>query len=105
MGKIKLPEIEFYREDFLLHCESKNLSEKTLKLYIQSLKLFLVYLWRKHKIEDLEKVKPAHIRQYVMYVQERGKYTIVGNEKSRKFNNPDGRTELENSFTISKLEK
>lgn len=56
---MKLSEIEFYLEDFLLYCELKNLSEKTLKSYDQSIKLFLVCQRSEYEIEDPEKVRPA----------------------------------------------
>lgn len=41
---MRLSELEFHLEDFLLACQSKNLSPKTLSSYEQSLKLFLAYL-------------------------------------------------------------
>ncbi|PEL63777.1 tyrosine-type recombinase/integrase [Bacillus wiedmannii] len=90
---MKLTELEFHLEDFLVYCQSKNLSRKTLSSYEQSLKLFILYLKNEYEIEDPNKVKTGHIRQYMKYVQERGKYTVVGNERSRKKNCPENRTD------------
>ena len=81
--KTKLTELEFYLEDFLIYCKSKNLSIKTISSYEQSLKLFILYLKIEHEIEEPGKVKSGHIRQYIKYCQERGKYTVVASEKSR----------------------
>jgi integrase/recombinase XerD len=83
---MKLTELEFFLEDFLIYCQSKNLAPKTLSPYEQSLKLFIVFLKNEHGIDDPKYVKAGHIRQYVKYVQERGKYTVVGNDKSRRIN-------------------
>ena len=96
---MKLSELEFYLEDFLLHCESKNLSKRTISSYEQTIKLFLIYLKEEHKVEDPDRVKAAHIRQYVKYVQERGKYTVVGNEKSRGINYPENRTDFKKTVS------
>lgn len=96
---LKLTELEFFLEDFLIYCQSKNLSQKTLSSYEQSLKLFIQYLKNEHEIEDPNKVKAGHIRQYVKYVQERGKYTVVGNDKSRKINRPENRTDYKKTVS------
>ena len=72
--------IRIFSDDFLLACQSKNLSPKTLSSYEQSLKLFIAYLKDVHEVVDVQRVKKGHIRQYVAYVQERGKYTVVNRE-------------------------
>ncbi|PEM21294.1 integrase [Bacillus toyonensis] len=69
-------------ENFLLHCDSKHLSRKTIRSYDQTLKLFASYLERELKITDVDKVKPLHIRTYIKYLRERGKYTFTSNTAS-----------------------
>jgi integrase/recombinase XerD len=96
---MKLSELEFYLEDFLLACQSKNLSPKTLSSYEQSLKLFIAYLKAEHGLEDLNRVKTGHIRQYVAYVQERGKYTVVNREESKSVNHPQNRRDYKKSVS------
>lgn len=92
---MKLTELEFYLEDFLLACQSRNLSSKTLSSYEQSLKLFLAYLKAEHGIEeDVQRVKTGHIRQYIAYVQERGKYTVVNREAAKMINHPQNRKDF-----------
>ncbi len=79
-----MSKIEYQIENFMLYCDSKNLSRKTLASYEQTLKLFRVYLEKELKITDINKVKSVHIRQYVKYLRERGKYTVVSSENLEK---------------------
>lgn len=90
---MKVSELQFYLEDFLSFCQVKNLSRKTLNSYEQSLKLFLAYLKNQHTVESVKEVRTGHIRQYIAYVQERGKYTVVNREASKQINYPDKRTD------------
>lgn len=62
--------------------------------YEQTLKLFALYLKDQFKIEDAAKVKSAHIRHYVKYLRERGKYTVVVKQKSKEVNHPDHRNDF-----------
>ncbi len=82
----------FYVEDFMLFCTSKNLSKKTMKSYEQTLKLFALYLEQELQINEVEKVTSSQIRHYIKYLQERGKYTVqVAN---RNINFPESRKDL-----------
>jgi integrase/recombinase XerD len=82
---------DFHLDHFMLFCDSKHLSKKTLSSYEQSLKLFGTYLKNEFNITEVENVKSVHIRSYIKYLRERGKYTVVANENSKEINNPDGR--------------
>ncbi|NBI06634.1 site-specific integrase [Senegalia massiliensis] len=78
----------------MLYCTSKNLSSKTIKAYEQTVKLFLRYLYHEHNIDEIEEVKTSHIRNYVKYLQERGKYTDTIKIKNNKYiNNPENRND------------
>ncbi|MCY9589476.1 integrase [Paenibacillus chitinolyticus] len=90
---MKMTDLEFYVEDFLTFCQNKNLSRKTILSYDQTLKLFLAYLKNEHGVEKITEVRTGHIRQYVAYVQERGKYTVVNRESSKLVNFPENRTD------------
>lgn len=96
---MKLTELEFFLEDFLIYCQSKNLAPKTLSSYEQSLKLFIVYLKNEHEIDDPKYVKAGHIRQYVKFVQETGKYTVVVNDKRRRINHPQNSTDYKKTVS------
>lgn len=78
-------------EDFLSYCQSKGLSQKTIFSYDQTLKLFAKYLEVEEEIDDARLVKSQHIRDYINYLQDRGKYTVVVEEGSKRVNNPDKR--------------
>jgi site-specific recombinase XerD len=64
---MKMSEMEFFLEDFLVFCQSKNLSPKTLSSYEQSLKLFIAYLKNEHDVDEVISVKAGHIRQYIAH--------------------------------------
>ncbi|MBS4191218.1 tyrosine-type recombinase/integrase [Bacillus sp. FJAT-49705] len=86
-----MSEILLQIDSFMLYCDSKHLSKKTLSSYEQTLKLFALYLKDEFKIEDAVKVKSSHIRHYIKYLRERGKYTVVVKQKSKEVNHPDHR--------------
>lgn len=92
--EMKMSEMEFFLEDFLVFCQSKNLSPKTLSSYEQSLKLFIAYLKNEHGVDEVINVKAGHIRQYIAYVQERGKYTVVNRIASKQINHPENRRDF-----------
>ena len=88
-----LTKIFLQMEDFLSYCQSKGLSQKTIFSYDQTLKLFAKYLEVEHKITDASLVSEQVIREYIMSLQERDKYTVVSKEDTKKWNNPDVRTD------------
>lgn len=85
--------MELQLDNFMLYCTSKNLSKKTLKSYEQTLRLFAIFLKNEFKIDEVAKVKTAHIRQYIKYLRERGKYTVVSLEYTAAINYPDQRAD------------
>lgn len=89
-----LSKMFFQIEDFLSYCDSKGLATKTIFSYDQTLKLFAKYLEVEHNIKDATLVTEQEIRDYILHLQERGKYTVVAKEDSRKWNNPHERTDL-----------
>ncbi|WP_200411453.1 tyrosine-type recombinase/integrase [Virgibacillus salexigens] len=83
--------MELQIDNFMLYCSSKNLSQKTLRSYEQTLRLFSHYLENEFQIDEVGKVKSAHIRHYIKYLRERGKYTVVTNDGSLNVNHPSNR--------------
>ncbi|WP_025726760.1 tyrosine-type recombinase/integrase [Heyndrickxia ginsengihumi] len=88
-----MSEIDLQLDSFMLYCDSKHLSRKTLASYNQTLKLFILYLKDNFKIDDAAKVKSSHIRHYIQYLRERGKYTVASKEYSKQINLPENRTD------------
>lgn len=65
-----------------------------MKAYEQTLFIFGQFLCNLFKIDSAAEVKEVHIKEYMKYLQQRGKYTVVANEQSRQFNLPQNRTDL-----------
>lgn len=86
MGKM----IEVYLE----YCVSKQLRPKTIGSYRQALELFAVWLKESEGIEQIEDVRDATIRRYIMNLQQRGKYTAVCDDASLLSNYPDRRKDF-----------
>ena len=98
-----LTKIFLQMEDFLSYCQSKGLSQKTIFSYDQTLKLFAKYLEVEHDITDASLVTEQVIREYIMSLQERGKYTVVSKEDTKKWNNPDVRADKGKPITKSTI--
>lgn len=88
-----ITELDLQLDSFMLHCDAKHLSPKTLKSYEQTLTLFKNYLKQELNITDASKVKSSHVRHYIKYLRERGKYTVTASDKSLNINHPDKRTD------------
>lgn len=84
-------EFFFQIEDYLVYCRTKGLANKTIKSYEQTLKLFARYCEDKHKIEDVKELSEKIIIDYLVYVKDRGKYTVVADEISKNMNHPQNR--------------
>ncbi|WP_253198915.1 tyrosine-type recombinase/integrase [Clostridium estertheticum] len=78
--------IEYTIDEFMNYCESKNLSQKTMMSYEQTLRLFSKYIQEEKNIEDVIKITEKDIRDYVVYIYNRGKYTVVIDKKTLKGN-------------------
>ena len=83
--------IDLEIDDFINYCDYKGLSKKTYGSYEQSLRLLVIYLKEKFAITKTEQVKEKHLKDYIDNLKERGKYTVVYNEKTKKTNNPQNR--------------
>lgn len=86
-----MEQIDYDIDDFMTYWEVKNLSQKTLRSYEQTLRLFAQYLKEKFNIKEAGHVKEIHIREYIKYLQERGKYTVISNENTKKINFPESK--------------
>lgn len=98
-----MTDMEFHIDNFMLYCSSKNLSRKTLASYEQTLKLFTLFLKQSFGIEDVKKVQSGHIRQYIKYLRERGKYTVVNKEESKNINHPDNRSDYKKDISTTTI--
>ncbi|MBY3617983.1 tyrosine-type recombinase/integrase [Acinetobacter sp. CUI P1] len=98
-----MTDMQFQLDNFMLYCSSKNLSRKTLASYEQTLKLFMLYLKNEFQIEEVKKIQTGHIRHYIKYLRERGKYTVVAASNSKHNNHPEGRKDYNSEVSTSTI--
>ncbi len=65
-------EMEWLVKEFLLDCQARNLSPRTISGYKKQLGYFLHYLSKEHGVVTLEGMKPTHLRQYIVTLQRKG---------------------------------
>lgn len=92
-------QIDYDIDDFIEYCEVKNLSKKTTKSYEQTLRLFAMYLKNECEVKEAGDVKEIHIREYMKYLTERGKYTVVTNENTKNYNFPENREDYKSEIS------
>ena len=63
-------------DKFMVYCRSRQLREKTMNSYEQTLRLFERWCREQMKIDDVDKITESMIRRYINDLQERGKYTF-----------------------------
>lgn len=96
-----MKKLEYTIDEFMIYCESKNLSKKTMMSYEQTLRLFSKYLLEEKNVIDIAKITEKDIREYIVYTKDRGKYTVVGNEDTLKFNTPEVRKDYNTQVSLT----
>ena len=96
-----MEKIDLEIDDFINYCDYKNLSTKTIGSYEQTLRLFIRYLQDVCNITSTEQVKEQTIKNYLQNVKERGKYTVVSNDNTKKFNCPQNRQDFGKKVSIA----
>lgn len=95
-----MKKIDMQIDEFMYFCQSKNLSRKTMSSYEQTLRLFSRYLEDVLKITDATKVTEKIIRDYILSLQEREKYTVVSDILTKHTNCPDNRKYLGKKYHL-----
>ena len=88
--------LEFMIDEYMVYCRSRQLREKTMASYEQSLRLFERWCREQMCINYVENISEGVIRRYINDLQERGKYTFYSNENAKATNNPDRRRDFRN---------
>lgn len=86
-----MTKFDYEIDDFMSWCDSKGLSKKSMRSYEQTLRLFAKYLEEEKNIYTTKDVTKETVRDYIVYLRERGKYTIISNENSRQWNKSQNR--------------
>lgn len=100
---MKLQKLTAQIDDFMLYCESKGLSKKTLASYEQTLLLFHRFIDETFDVTDAKQITSEMIRKYIKHLQERGKYTVVCCDSSKKHNQPDNRKDYGKKISSSTI--
>ncbi|MDM5199221.1 tyrosine-type recombinase/integrase [Fictibacillus enclensis] len=60
-------------KEFLYHVQAKNFSVRTIKGYRNNNAKFFVYLLSEFSIDELEDIKPLHVKSYLMFLKNKGR--------------------------------
>ncbi|MCL2859992.1 MAG: phage integrase SAM-like domain-containing protein [Oscillospiraceae bacterium] len=98
-----MEQIDYDIDDFICYCQAKNLAQKTYGSYEQTLRLLAHYLKNTHKVKGAGDVREIHLREYIKYLKERGKYTVTSNENSKLVNFPENREDYKKEIGITTI--
>lgn len=101
MPKISMNDLEYVIDEYLINCNLKNLSSKTIKSYDQSLKLFAKYLEENFRITNIKQLKKEHIEDYINFSKDKGKYSFITDINKAKINNPQNRGDFEEKISAT----
>ena len=87
-------------DEFMVYCRSRQLRERTLNSYEQTLRLFERWCREQMNIVDVDKVTESVIRRYINDLQERGKYTFYCNDKGKEINFPERRRDFRKPVSV-----
>ena len=76
---------------YMEYCRSKQLRPKTMLSYEQTIKFFARWHKEVEGIDQVEQIKEATIRHYILELQSRGKYTFYAVEAQESTNCPKRR--------------
>lgn len=78
-------------DEFMIYCRSRQLREKTMLSYEQTLRLFERWCKEQLNIVEVDKVTESVVRCYINDLQERGKYSFYSNDNQKQTNFPERR--------------
>ena len=63
--------MEEVKNEFLLDCKVRNLAPRTIRNYEKQLSYFIRFLDDRQGVKELEGLKPVHIKQFIVMLQEK----------------------------------
>ena len=69
-------EFEWQLDEFMVYCRSRQLRERTMASYEQTLRLFERWCMEQMNITDVDKITESVVRRYINDLQTRGKYSF-----------------------------
>ncbi|KEH95902.1 integrase [Clostridium botulinum C/D str. BKT12695] len=95
--------IDYTVDDFMIYCQQKDLRPKTIASYETSIRLFARYIEDTFNINVVTKIKEKHIKDYITFTKERGKYTFVEDIKTSFVNKPNKRADFGEKISITTI--
>lgn len=91
--------MEFNRTiaQYMEHGRSRQLRPKTMSSYEQILTLFAIWMRQMYDVIQVEALREAHIRQYIIDLQSRGKYTFCSTDGEK--NHPQNRRDYQRKIS------
>ena len=93
-------EFEWQLDEFMVYCRSRQLRERTMASYEQTLRLFERWCREQMNITDVDKITESVGRRYINDLQTRGKYSFYSNDKGKEKNYPDRRRDFRKPISI-----
>ena len=100
---MELTSINYQIDEFMLFCRSRQLREKTMSSYEQTLRLFERWCWEQFEVNTIDCINEGLIRRYINDLMERGKYTFYVNDKGKEINFPDRRRDFRQQITTTTI--
>ena len=91
-------------DDFMTDCKYRDLRRTSIRLYERSLRLLFKFLEDDYKLIYVEDVKEEHIRNYIKFTKERGKYSYVSNDNNLDINSPQNRGDFGQPISLCTLD-
>lgn len=96
-------DFDYFIQEYLYNCKSRNLRPKTITSYDQSLRLFERWALEVEAITTPSEVTEPMVRRYICDIQARGKYSFYANEEKTLCNNPSRRRDYREQVSITTI--
>ena len=96
-------DFDFQLDNFMLYCRTKQLRQKTMSSYEQTLRLFQRWLKEELCIEKVNEVTEPIIRKYLDSIMERGKYSFYADDSGKEKNFPSRRRDYRQTVSAVTL--
>ena len=93
----------FQLDEFMLFCRSRQLREKTMNSYEQTLRLFERWCEEQLKIDRVDLITENVIRRYITDLMERGKYSFYANDRKKEINYPERRRDFRSPISVTTI--
>ena len=94
---------DYQLDEFMLFCRSRQLREKTMISYEQTLRLFERWCFEELEIDQVDKITESMVRRYISDLMDRGKYSFYCDDSRKKINYPERRRDFRNPISITTI--